>query len=61
MAGPSRNVEFGVWTQEEYENLFEGQYTNMNVISGFVGSTAFPVLTVPSPPQPYSQDAYTDS
>ena len=61
MAGPSRNVEFGAWTQEEYENLFEGQYTNMNVISGYVGSTALPVPTVPPPAQPYSQDAYTDS
>ena len=61
MAGPSRNVEFGAWTQEEYENLFEGQYTNMNVISGYVGSTAIPVPTVAPPAQPYSEDAYTDS
>ena len=33
----------------------------MNVISGYVGSTALPVPTVPPPAQPYSQDAYTDS
>ena len=61
MACPSRNVEFGAWTQEEYENLFEGQYTNMNVISGYVGSTAIPVPTVAPPAQPYSEDTYTDS
>ena len=61
MAGPSRNVEFGAWTQEEYENLFEGQYTNINVISGYVGSTALSVPTVPPLAQPYSQYAYTDS
>ena len=61
MAGPSRNVEFGAWTQEEYENLFEGQYTNMNVIRGYVGSTALPVQTVRPPAQSYSKDAYTDS
>ena len=51
MAGPSRNEKFGAWTQEEYENLFEGQYMNMNVISSYVGSTALPVPSMVSPPQ----------
>ena len=60
MAGPSRNVEFGAWTQEEYENLFEGQYTNMNVISGYISSTALLVSSVVPPRQQYSQDAHTD-
>ena len=61
IVGPFRNVEFRAWTQGEYENLFEGQCTKMNVINGYVGSTALPVPTVVPSPQPYSQDAYIDS
>ena len=61
MTSPSRNMELGAWTQEEYENLFEGLYQNMNVINGYVGSTALPIPLVLPPLQQYSQGAYTDS
>ena len=54
MADLSRNVKFGAWTLKKYENLFEDQYTNMNIINSYVGSTTLPVPTVVPPPHQYS-------
>ena len=63
MAGHSRNVQFGTfgtWTQEEYDRLFGGKMSDIDVIAGYVESQpiAAPIETVgPS----YEDDDFTNS
>ena len=49
MASRSRNIEFGAWTQEEYERLFDIPLLNIIVIQYYIGSTALPVPPIQVP------------
>ena len=37
MAGPFRNIIFGLWTQEELERLFGDEMPDIDLIAGYVG------------------------
>ena len=48
MAGHSRNVQFGTfgtWTQEEYDRLFGGKMSDIDVIAGYVVDQSLPAPT----------------
>ena len=45
MAGPSRNIVVGPWTQEEFERLFREELPDIDVLAGFVVDQPPPAAT----------------
>ena len=63
MAGHSRNVQFdtfSVWTQENYDRLFEGKMPGIDVIAGYVVDQPMPVPTEAGSSR-YGLDDFTES
>ena len=46
MAGPSRNIVFSPWTQEELERLFGEEMPDIDLIAGYVVDNPAPAATV---------------
>ena len=60
MAGPSRNIVFGPWTQEELERLFGDEMPDIDVIAGFIVDQPAPAATEAGSSR-YALEDFTES
>ena len=63
ITGRSRNVQlstYGIWTQEEYDQLFGGEMPDTDVIVGYVVDQSLPTSTEVKGSR-YGYDDFTES
>ena len=60
MAGPSRNIVVGSWTQEEFERLFGEELLDIDVLEGYVVDQPTPAATDVGSSR-YAHEDFTES
>ena len=60
MAGPSRNIVLGPWTQEELERLFGEELPDIDLIAGYVADNPPPTATEAGSSR-YAVEDFTES
>ena len=60
MAGPSRNIVLGPWTQEELERLFGEELPDIDLIAGYVVDNPAPAATEAGSSR-YAVEDFTES
>ena len=60
MAGPSRNIVFGPWTQEEIERLFGEELPDIDLIAGYVADNP-PLTATEAGSSRYAVEDFTES
>ena len=60
MAGPSKNFVFGPWTQEDFDRLFGGEMSDIDLIAGYIGDQPEPAPTEAGSSR-YALEDFTES